>query len=316
MSDKPQTAQDIIASLRTSASAYRTAAEKESAVWGKLFSDPEFLDARSDDQAAAAELGLNRGRPGLPPMLARYGIKPRTGLSLGCGSGRAERKFLQQGICERFTGIDVASEAIAEAQRHASDEGLPLAYECQDLNSIDLKGRTFDLVVCQTILHHVLELEHLLDSVERALTDDGVFFVHDYIGETQFQFTEARLHWYNAALQALPAELRNNVLTKRTLDEIRRPAPGKLASPFEAIRSGEIRELLLSRFEVVEQYECTTILDRVIPVGTRRAFLRNEETRSIFALMMLLDRSLLEGRVLPPLEGRYLLRRKQTRRAD
>jgi len=310
VADKPQTADEVIRTMRSSRAAYLSAAKGESDVWGKLFSDQEFLATRSDDQAAAAELGLNDGKPSLAAMLARQGIEPRSGLSLGCGSGRAERAFLKQGICERFTGIDVAEDAVVEARRHATADGLPLDYECQDLNTIDLGGRKFDLIVCQTILHHVLELEHLLDAVEQALTANGLFFVHDYVGETQFQFTDARLRWYNLALKALPQALRNNLLTKRILDEVRRPVPGKLVSPFEAIRSGDIRELLMSRFDVVELHECTTILDRVIPVGTRRGFLADENTRAMFAMLMLLDRALLEGNVLPPLEGRYLLRRK------
>jgi 2-polyprenyl-3-methyl-5-hydroxy-6-metoxy-1,4-benzoquinol methylase len=297
--------------LRSSRAAYMEAAQGESEVWGKLFSDAEFLELRADDQAAAEELGINVGKPGLLRWLAEHRLKPARGLSLGCGSGRAERTLVKQRTCTSFTGVDVAPEAIAEARRQAALESLPLDYECQDLNALDLGGRTFDLVVCQTILHHVLELEHLLDAVDGALSPDGVFFVHDYIGESQFQFLDERLRWYNLALTQLPPALRENVLTKRAQNEVRRPAPGKLASPFEAIRSGDIRKLLLDRFDVVASHECTTILDRVIPVGTRRGFLRNEETRSLFATLMLLDRALLESGTLPPLEGRYLLRRKR-----
>lgn len=312
MTDKPQTADEIIDNLRKSSTAYLAAAQKEGEVWGTLFSDQNFLAIRKDDQAAAAELGVNKGKPnGLATMLARTGLKPKSGLSLGCGSGRAERNFLKQGLCEKFIGLDVAADAIEEARAVAAAEGLPLNYLCQDLNALDLGEQKFDLVVCQTILHHVLNLEHVFDAIQRALTPDGVFYVHDYIGETQFQFSDCRLHWYNAALQALPAALRTNLLRKAVPNEIRRPEPGKSVSPFEAIRSGEIRGMLMDRFEVIESYEYTTILNRVVPTGTRRGFLQDENTRAIFELLMLLDRALLEGGVLPPVEGLYLLRRKQ-----
>ena len=304
----------IIEQLRSSADSYRQAAEKEGQVWGGMFSDPDFLEIRRDEQAAAAELGLNRDKTlNLRTALARAGLEPRTGLSLGCGSGRAERTFLGQGICERFTGIDVAQAAIDEARAEAQRGGLPLEYLCQDLNRLDLGGRSFDLVVCQTILHHVLELEHLLDEIERSLSPDGVFYVHDYIGETQFQFSEERLRWFNAVMQALPEDLRASRLRKLVPAEIRRPEPGNLVSPFEAIRSGEIRALLLERFEVVELQECTTILDRVVPTGSRRAYLQDAHARAVFELLFLLDRALLEGGLLAPVEGRYLLRRKASR---
>jgi SAM-dependent methyltransferase len=310
MPDTPTAAEQIIQTLRSSSAAYREAAAKEGLVWGTLFSDPDFLDIRKDEQAAAAELRMHRNTLGLPGMLALAGLRPRSGLSLGCGSGRAEREFLQRGICEEFTGLDVAEAAIAEARAMAASQGLPIRYLCQDINAIDLGEQRFDLVVCQTILHHVLELEHVLDEVERVLAPDGVFYVHDYIGETQFQFSDERLHWYNEVLRLLPESLKTSRLRQHPTPEVVRPVPGKLVSPFEAIRSGEISQLLKQRFEVIECLEHRTILDRVVPVGTRRAFLADENTRAIFELVMLLDKALLDGGILPPLEGRYLLRRK------
>ena len=48
----------------------------------------------------------------------------------------------------------------------------------------------------------------------------------------------------------------------------------------------------------------------MVPVGSRRGYLRDENTRAVFELLLLLDRALLEGGVLAPVEGRYLLRRK------
>lgn len=311
MHETPAAAARIIEALRSSPEAYREAAQKEGQVWGTLFSDPAFLAAREDDQAAAVELRFNRTSTGLRQMLDHAGLDPHSGLSLGCGSGRAERRLLKQGVCREFTGVDVAEAAIAEARSTAASEGLPIHYLCQDLNAIDLGDLRFDLVVCQTILHHVLQLEHVLDEIERVLAPDGVLYVHDYIGETQFQFSDARLHWYNAVLQVLPEPLRTSRMRPRPSTEVVRPTPGKLASPFEAIRSGEISGLLKERFEVIECLEHRTIMDRVAPVGTRRAFLADENTRAIFELLMLLDRALLEGGLLAPVEGHYLLRRKR-----
>jgi SAM-dependent methyltransferase len=311
MSEKPRTAEEIVAGLRNSNAAYADAARKEGEVWGKIFSDQDFLAIRRDEQAAAVELRLNRDKPpGLVHLLARAGLKPARGRSLGCGSGYAERQFLKQRICQRFTGVDVAEAAIDEARATAAAENLPIDYLCQDLNALDLGTEQYDLVVCQTILHHVLDLEHVFDEIERVLAPGGVFYVHDYIGETQFQFSDERLRWFNAVMQALPENLRASRLRKVVPTEVRRPEPGKLISPFEAIRSGEIRGMLLERFEPIEKHESTTILDRIVPTGSRRAYLEDGNTREVFELVLLLDRALLEGGLLAPVEGRYLLRRK------
>lgn len=311
MANTAGSAEEIISRLMTDPAAYKAAAQKEGDVWGKYFSDPEFLEARAADQRAAAELGLNTSKPGLLQLLRKFSLKPKRGLSLGCGSGRAERMYLSQGVCETFTGVDVAEDALGQARSEAKEAGLDIEYLCQDLNKIALDADPgYDLVLCQTILHHVLNLEHVLDEISRVLRPDGVFFVHDYIGETQFQFTDERLAWYNDALKALPEPMRTSLLTKKRYDEVKRPDPGKLASPFEAIRSGEIADLLKERFEVVFQHESVTILDRVMPVGTRQAYLQDENTRAIFKLLLLLDRALLEGGVLRPIAGVYLLRKK------
>jgi ubiquinone/menaquinone biosynthesis C-methylase UbiE len=311
MADTAASADDIIRVLRSSAEAYREASRKEGSVWGRMFSDPAFLAIRDDDQAAAAELGLNRDTVGLLVMLQRAGLKPRSGLSLGCGSGRGERALLERRICERFVGVDVAPQAIEEARQLAEKDGLPIRYVCQDINAIALGDERFDLVVCQTILHHVLELEHVLDEIERVLSPEGVFYVHDYIGETQFQFSDERLEWINAVLAALPEPLRTSRVGNKVLKQVGRPVPGKLVSPFEAIRSGEISALLKQRFDIVECHEHTTIMDRVVPMGTRRGYLADANTHALFDLLKLLDKALLQGGVLPPVEGRYLLRRKQ-----
>lgn len=306
-----QSPQEIIDRLKADSAAYQAAAQKEGEVWGAFFSDPKYLATREADQMAARELGLNNGKPGLPQWLKKHGLNPVRGLSLGCGSGRAERNFLAQGICQSFTGVDVSEAALDQARVDAEAAGLDITYVCQDLNHISLDAEPgYDLVVCQTILHHILDLEHLMDEVSRILRPGGVFFVFDYIGETQFQFTDERLHWYNAALKVLPEKMRTSLLTNKRYDDVPRPLPGRLASPFEAIRSGEIAGLLKAKFEVVDQYECTTILDRVVPVGTRYAYLQDENTRALFEVLRLLDRALLESGTLAPLEGRYLLRNK------
>ena len=59
--------------------------------------------------------------------------------------------------CQRRTGSVFGVQA-RWPREQARIEGLPLEYLCQDLNRIDLGDLRVDLVVCQTILHHVLEL--------------------------------------------------------------------------------------------------------------------------------------------------------------
>jgi len=241
------------------------------------------------------------------------GITPRTGLSLGCGSGRAERNFLKQRICESFHGIDIAADAIATAVEAAAKEGFNCTYEVQDLNDLKLPAQSYDLIVAQTSLHHVLRLEHTLDEVARALTPGGHFWVHDYIGESQFQFTDQRLQIMNDLLAILPEKLTYNHFNKTQTKRVNRREPGSLVSPFESIRSGEIRELLLERFDVIEAREEGSFLHRIAGMGMKQNFVTNDDTKAIFDLLLYFDNLLIEKKILTPTLGQYLLKAKSPR---
>jgi SAM-dependent methyltransferase len=283
----------------------------EAAVWSKEFHADPRADVRRAEAEAATKLGCSRTMLRIKDLLIKHGLSPRHGLSLGCGGGRAERHLLKIGVCQSFVGIDVAEWAVEEARSLAKKEYCNCTYETQDLNYINLPHNAYDLVVAQTSLHHILRIEHVLDQVERTLTPSGVFWVVDYVGESQFQFSDERLGIMNELLALLPEKLRRDRLRERTLSPFLRPEAGRLASPFESIRSGEIRDLLLKRFEVIEMHEETTFLHRVVPVGTRQNYIENDDTVTIFNLLKYVDDLLARKGLLAPVAGQYLLRVKR-----
>lgn len=289
---------------------YKEMARRESEVWSKHFTDPAHILVRERERVACEVLGNPNRQLGLARVLVQQGIKPTTGLSLGCGSGRAERGFLKQGICQSFHGIDIAPDAIGEAKKLASQEGLNCTYEVQDLNSVLLSPEAYDLVVAQTSLHHVLHLEHVFDQVKQCLKPGGVFWVHDYVGETQFQFSDERLKIMNSLLGLLPEHLRINHFTGKPVTAVTRREPGQLVSPFECIRSGEIKTLLLERFEVLVSHETTTFMDRVAGLGMTQNYTENEDRVALFRVLRYFDQLLSDKGVIPAVQGQYLLRVK------
>lgn len=180
-------ARKIIDDLLNNPDIYKQMSEKEGQVWGKVFSDENRSQQVQIDQEAAKELRLNRDVLNLATVLSKHEITPSVGCSLACGSGRAERQLLLKGICHSFHGIDIAADALAEARKIAEQQQLNITYEQADLNAIQLESQAYDLVVTQNCLHHVLNLEHVADEVAKALKPNGVLWIHDYIGETQFQ---------------------------------------------------------------------------------------------------------------------------------
>ena len=303
-------AQKIIDDLLNDPDLYKQKSEKESEVWGKAFSNEDRSKQIQIDQEAAKELHLNRDLLGLTNALHKHGITTEVGCSLACGNGRAERDLLSKGICQRFHGVDIAEDALNEARKLAEQQQLNISYEQADLNEIKLERQAYDLVVTQNCLHHILRLEYLADEIAQSLKPDGVLWIHDYIGETQFQYTDERLGIVNQILAILPERMRFNQVNNRQIQQVVRREPGTLASPFESIRSAEIMPIFLERFDIVEKIEFNSILHLVCPVGTRSAFLENEESRSIFELLFLLDRLLVDRGIILPAAGQYLLKPK------
>jgi SAM-dependent methyltransferase len=300
-------ARKFISDALASRAVYDQMAEREAAVWSRYFAEPAIESVRLAEQKAGECLSPGAGLLRLPQVLRDRGLTPKLGLSLGCGSGRAERAFLKQGVCASFHGIDIADAAIAEARRFAEEEELACSYETADLNFVDLPEAQYDFVVAQTSLHHVLHLEHLLDSVSRSLKPDGVFWVHDYIGESQFQFTDERLEIVNSLLGMLPRRLQLNHFSRHHIEKVFRKEPGQLGSPFESIRSGEIKKLLLERFDVIVSHEETGFLHSVAGLGMKQNFVENEDTRAIFAILLYFDRLVVRHEILPPVVGQFLL---------
>ncbi len=173
---------------------------------------------------------------------------------------------------------------------------------------MELPEKTFDLVVAQTCLHHILFLERVAEQIWRSLKADGYLWIHDFVGETQFQYDLKRISIVNQILAILPEKFRKNKITVRLVTEIIRPEPGRLGSPFESIRSSEIVPVFQRWFTVEWKLEFDAFLRLVVPPGTRAAYLENEDTKALFEILMLLDDLCIKEEIVQPSGGQYLLR--------
>lgn len=300
-------AREIIRRAMEDRAVYDEMARRESEVWGRMLPNREANPATAADQAAAVTLGVNRGMTGIARWARENGRTFERCLSLGCGEGRFERSLVEGGVCRAAHGIDVSESAVEAARDTAAAAGLEITYAVADLNFFTIEEDAFDLVVAQTSLHHVLHLEHVMEQVCRALVPGGIFWVHDFIGESQFQYSDERMAIANAIVGILPEKYRKNKVTGRTLAPLVRRQPGTLVSPFESIRSGEIPHILAAYFDIVEKWESKTLQNLVVPLGTRIAYAESEDGRALFELIMLVDRLCQEHGILTPMGGQYVL---------
>jgi SAM-dependent methyltransferase len=181
-------------------------------------------------------------------------LRPRwplaSGLSIGCGTGELERAAVGDlGAVARMEGIDVAEDALAVARARAASAGLGdrLRYARTDalscLRDALGAGRRYELVVFHFVLHHLVELEEIVELAGRVLTVDppGSIYIDEYIGPSRNAWTEEELGFAAGLFAAVPeAERRTPHVWP----------PLAIEDPSEMIRSDEIEAIVRERLTV------------------------------------------------------------------
>ena len=262
-------------------------------------------------QIPGAVENMNRRATGDPEMdwithsaglLAKF-TKPIKALSLGCGFGVIERVLRRCDYCQLIHGVDVAEGAIEGARKAAQDEGLDgLTYEVADLNTAKLPKETYDAVYVHAALHHVFQLEHLLDQIKQTLKPGGLFVMYEYIGPSQMQFPRRDLELADAFLNAIPERYRSMPRFKDIKKEaLRLSLDGMNSSdPSESIRASEIVPLTASRFEVRHfRYVGGTLLLLIFSEISGNFNENDAEIMPLVKALIVLDNFLIDNKVLP-----------------
>jgi SAM-dependent methyltransferase len=113
-------------------------------------------------------------------------------LDLGCGSGGKSVAVFQAGATMQADGVDVSEERVAEGERTRALLNVPGRFNVEDVNTICLTPRSYDLVFSSHSFHHFEALEHVMDEVHEALTDEGLFILEEFVGPTQFHGPTSR----------------------------------------------------------------------------------------------------------------------------
>jgi SAM-dependent methyltransferase len=128
---------------------------------------------RGDGLAAVCSYGMPAFYNRLIDRCQRRALRPWLQVSpgmrvldIGCGIGRWSRVLAARGAS--VTGVDLSPTMIEEAQRRAAASGL--ATRCrfivQDLSVLEI-GERFDLILCVTVLQHLLDPGALRAAIER-----------------------------------------------------------------------------------------------------------------------------------------------------
>jgi len=205
-------------------------------------------------------------------------------LSLGCGLGQFERNAISMGIARKFHAYDISKGAIETARKAADESGLTdnIDYQVMSLDEVALPEATYDAIFAISSVHHVSNLENLFQQCRKALKTNGLMFLDEYIGPTQFQTSPMITELINRLLVALPARYRKSLFANdgSTIDRYM-PSPVEhflKTDPSEAIRSAEIIDILKRWFDIVEFRPYGGAIQHMLFSGITGNFDENSET--------------------------------------
>jgi len=163
------------------------------------------------------------------------------GLCLGCGRGNEAREMITLGLCREVIAVDISPVLLEIAERLTQRAGVArITYRACDLDRERLPDGPFDVIVAKMSLHHCADLPHVFGEVWRVARPRAVFLWNEYIGPSQFQWSDAQLHLINGLLAALPERYRWRAFDQVVKREIARPDPTQMPDPSESARSADI----------------------------------------------------------------------------
>jgi SAM-dependent methyltransferase len=174
--------------------------------------------------------------------------------TVGSGNGGVERDLIRRNMVGEIEGYDSSIDAIIEARRRASEKGYDnVSYCVSGAGTIGLPQNRFDAVFSHNFLQHVDALEDMFAEVRGALKPDGLFHLNEFVGPSRFQWLDLQIQLINDYLATLPDRLLATPLGRKP--PIARPTVAHMREvhPSRAIRSGEIRQVLMIFFDILEE---------------------------------------------------------------
>ena len=178
-------------------------------------------------------------------------------LNIGCGDGGLDRHALACGLAAHLESFDASAGAIDLARElarthHVADR---IDYVVADLNTHTFQPAAYDAAFASMAVHHIRELEHFFSQVRRSLKPGGLFFMNEFVGPNQFQWTAQQMRLADDLLNTIPERYRRSLLSghikvrnvRQTLEHM------NTVDPTEAVRSADILPVLQSDFELVEK---------------------------------------------------------------
>lgn len=177
-------------------------------------------------------------------------------LSPGCGTGNKELKFARFKNFSSVEAFDVSPKRIKVARQTVSESGYKnVNFTISDALKFNYGSGNYDVIVFDSFLHHVQNLDEILDKVKYSLKPDGLLLINEYVGPNRFQFPGEQIIAANEIFSKIPADKRKRWKSDKIKSRIYKPGLLRmvLSDPSEAVNSERILVKVRDRFKTLEE---------------------------------------------------------------
>ncbi len=122
---------------------------------------------------------------------------------------------------DSFVGIDTHEKALAAAK--AKFEDKPVEFKNIDASNMTFEAESFDTVAIQFSLHHMKDLDKVLNEMMRVLKPGGYFIVSEMYGDgdqSEAQQSHIKVHHLSAELDMARGDFHDYTFTRQKIRDI------------------------------------------------------------------------------------------------
>ena len=153
----------------------------------EVMDDPEGVEAYTN---SAAQAYLERIDRTFVDHALSLGVTHGHALDIGTGPGLIPIMLAARVPGLRLTGVDLSEPMLQKARNAAKESGLAdrLDFRLGDAKSLPFSEQSFDLVLCNSLLHHLPDPLALLNEISRVTKPGGAILLRDLRRPSRLEF--------------------------------------------------------------------------------------------------------------------------------
>ena len=140
----------------------------------------------------------------------------RNVLLIGTLDFKTSKDILELNIGKQIDVVDTDLENIKNLI--SQNNYLPITYFNHGYDSISKINKKYDAIFCGPILNYVKDISSFFKSLKYLLNDDGLIFIHDYVGPFKMIFSNDHIKLLNEINLKLPKKFRTSLSLKNMSD--------------------------------------------------------------------------------------------------